>query len=72
MSVLLINTYICEFIVKWDPPANDGGAPITGYIIEKKEPGGKWVKAAEVKGNECKGRADGLEEGQSYEFRVKA
>lgn len=51
---------------------NDGGSPITGYIIEKKEPGGKWVKAADVKGKDCSGTVDGLEPGQTYEFRVKA
>ena len=59
--------------LKWNPPDNDGGSPITGYIIEKKEKGSpKWVKAAEVKGPNCKGRADNLEEGQQYEFRVRA
>ena len=56
----------------WDAPTSDGGSPITGYIIEKKEPGGKWMKAAEVKGKECAGKVEGLDEGQSYEFRVKA
>lgn len=30
---------------KWEAPENDGGAPITGYIIERREPRiNKWVK----------------------------
>lgn len=35
--------------LKWAKPVNDGGSPITGYVIEKREKGtGKWIKAAEV------------------------
>lgn len=35
--------------LKWDKPISDGGAPITGYVIEKREVGSnKWVKACEV------------------------
>ncbi|KAG8335958.1 myosin light chain kinase activity protein [Homalodisca vitripennis] len=59
--------------LKWQPPSKDGGSPITGYIIEKREKGNpKWTKAAELHSPECKGRADNLEEGVEYEFRVRA
>lgn len=59
--------------LRWTPPVKDGGSPITGYIIEKKEKGtNRWVKAGETGPNECKGTAGNLDEGQEYEFRVKA
>lgn len=32
----------------WQPPENDGGAPVEKYIIEKKDKFGDWVVAAEV------------------------
>lgn len=59
--------------LKWAPPSKYGGALITGYVIEKREMGNpKWTKAAETHGPECKGRAEYLEEGVEYEFRVRA
>lgn len=36
----------------WKPPLNDGGSPITDYIIQKKEKGNPyWMNALEVPAN---------------------
>lgn len=59
--------------LKWRAPEDDGGAPITSYIIEKKDPNtGKWQKASETNTPECKARVNDLIEGKKYQFRVKA
>ena len=34
-----------EITIQWDPPAKDGGAPILGYNVERKDPRtGRWNK----------------------------
>lgn len=59
--------------IKWQKPESDGGAPITGYIIEYKDKFGKdWQKGAEVPADKTEGTVPGLKEGSQYEFRVKA
>ncbi|GBN20312.1 Twitchin, partial [Araneus ventricosus] len=58
--------------LKWTPPASDGGSPITGYIVEKKDKWGDWEKALEVPADETKATVPNLIQGQPYEFRVKA
>uniref|UniRef100_A0A1I7S352 non-specific serine/threonine protein kinase n=1 Tax=Bursaphelenchus xylophilus TaxID=6326 RepID=A0A1I7S352_BURXY len=58
--------------LEWDPPANDGGAPIENYIIEKKGKHDRdWKECAKV-GPETKGTVHGLKEGEEYQFRVRA
>lgn len=59
--------------LKWTRPENDGGAPITGYIIEFKEKFGKdWEKGKEITGDITQATIDGLKEGTQYEFRIRA
>ena len=58
--------------LSWTPPAKDGGAPITDYIVEKcDESLGFWEPVpGVVKGNSMP--VKGLEKGKKYKFRVKA
>lgn len=55
--------------LKWSPPREDGGAPITGYIVEKKDKFGNWEKAVEVPADKTTATVPDLIEGQTYEFR---
>ena len=57
----------------WKPPSNNGGNPISSYIVEKREAGSsKWYPAtrAPVKDTSCS--VPKLSEGTEYEFRVTA
>lgn len=58
--------------LEWKPPISDGGAPISEYIIEKKDKSGNWTPCATVPGNQTKGTAPNLISGETYQFRVIA
>lgn len=59
--------------LKWEKPDSDGGAPITGYVLEFKEKFGKeWQANKEVPADQLTGTVDGLKEGSQYEFRIRA
>ncbi|KHJ76844.1 immunoglobulin I-set domain protein, partial [Oesophagostomum dentatum] len=56
--------------LRWNPPEDDGGSPITNYIVEKQEDGGRWVPCGETADTNLK--VGKLNEGHEYKFRVKA
>ncbi|KAJ8886792.1 hypothetical protein PR048_013004 [Dryococelus australis] len=59
--------------LKWSKPLSDGGAPITGYVIEFKEKFGKdWVTGKVLEGDITAATIEGLKEGTQYEFRIRA
>lgn len=59
--------------LRWTPPVSDGGSPITKYVLEKRTHGTiKWIRCAEVIGNKCEAKVTELNEGEVYEFKVRA
>ena len=59
--------------IAWEPPESDGGSPLTGYIIEKRDAlRSSWIKVATVDTNVTSHKIENLFEGASYLFRVFA
>ncbi|KAL8565325.1 hypothetical protein ACOMHN_029021 [Nucella lapillus] len=59
--------------VEFEPPKEENGAPVQGYLIEYREKGDQnWKKGVETTSPDNKGTVEGLTEGKEYEFRVMA
>uniref|UniRef100_A0A4W5NHS1 Fibronectin type-III domain-containing protein n=1 Tax=Hucho hucho TaxID=62062 RepID=A0A4W5NHS1_9TELE len=57
----------------WSKPENDGGAKVTGYIVERRElPDGCWLKCNFTNLQETCFDIEGLTEDIQYDFRVIA
>lgn len=59
--------------LEWKPPENDGGKPITAYVIEYRGVWRtSWTKLAEVSSTTFKYTATGLTIGKEYQFQIFA
>uniref|UniRef100_A0A8C7YK98 Titin n=1 Tax=Oryzias sinensis TaxID=183150 RepID=A0A8C7YK98_9TELE len=62
-----------NMVVEWKPPSNNGGSPILGYHLERKEKNSLlWSKMNKLLIPEPRFKTTDLEEGIEYEFRVYA
>nr|XP_040019184.1 titin-like [Gasterosteus aculeatus aculeatus] len=62
-----------NMVVEWEPPAKDGGSPVIGYHLERKEKNSiLWTKLNKLVIPDGRFKTSGLEEGIEYEFRVFA
>lgn len=62
-----------NMLVEWESPPSDGGNPITGYHIERKEKNSiLWTKLNKFVIPDNRFKTSGLEESIEYEFRVFA
>ena len=61
-----------EVTLSWNAPKDNGGEPVTNYVVEKRKKGsGKWGKVTgTAKEPTCQVR--NLEPGTEYEFRIMA
>lgn len=58
---------------RWNKPTNDGGSPITGYLVEHRRTGSPhWVRATPLLVPIPELTIGGLEPGWRYQFRVAA
>ncbi len=62
-----------QMTVSWTAPESDGGSPILGYYLERKEtPGKRWTRFNKQLVKETNLVVTGLVEKTKYQFRVFA
>ena len=61
-------------VVTYQPPQRDGGAPVTGYILERRTPGpdNEWIRVNDTPVTDLHYTIDNLTPDTEYEFRVAA
>lgn len=59
--------------VTWEPPESDGGSPVTGYLVERRNGrSAKWLKVGKDTVTECQMKLTDLMEKSEYSVRVSA
>lgn len=69
----IVDTTDHSLTVEWEPPADNGGADIFGYHVDKVMAGTKdWSRATERPWKTCTFTVFGVREGAKYIIRVVA
>ena len=62
-----------KMTVSWSPPKSDGGSPIIGYTVDRKDvTSSRWITVNTDLVSETSHTVTGLNERSEYQFRVTA
>ena len=69
----VVDTDSGKVTLAWKPPSNDGGSPVTGYILQAAPAGSKdFTNVGKVDGNILQYEVKGLKDGKEYIFKLRA
>lgn len=73
-SAKCLEVFATSIKMSWEAPLKDGGAPISNYIVDKRETSrANWAQiSAKIKGNVFEINVEKLIEGHEYQFRIRA
>ncbi|TRY89362.1 hypothetical protein DNTS_015301 [Danionella cerebrum] len=68
-----VNDSTSALELKWNPPKDDGGSPVTNYLIEQQQVGqGTWNKVGDILANNLNFRDRTVTLGKRYIYRIYA
>uniref|UniRef100_A0A8D0AFD5 Immunoglobulin like and fibronectin type III domain containing 1, tandem duplicate 2 n=1 Tax=Sander lucioperca TaxID=283035 RepID=A0A8D0AFD5_SANLU len=69
----IIESAVTSVEFKWKPPKDDGGCPVTNYIIDRQQVGrNKWSNLGEIPGNNPSYKDSDVNPGRRYCYRIRA
>ncbi|XP_030634073.1 immunoglobulin-like and fibronectin type III domain-containing protein 1 [Chanos chanos] len=70
--VEIIESSLSAIEFKWRPPKDDGGCPVTNYLLERQQLGrNTWTKIGEIPENPTYRDTD-IDRGRKYSYRIRA
>ncbi|XP_017334719.1 immunoglobulin-like and fibronectin type III domain-containing protein 1 isoform X1 [Ictalurus punctatus] len=68
----LVESSLSAIEFKWRPPKDDGGCPVTNYILERQQVGrNTWTKIGDIPGQPAY-RDTAIDRGRKYCYRIRA
>ena len=73
-NVSVSDIFSTSCVLQWNEPEDDGGTPLTHYIIERMDVNqkDKWTEIGEVIADTTTYKSEDLQENKRYKFRIRA
>ncbi|XP_057702567.1 immunoglobulin-like and fibronectin type III domain-containing protein 1 [Corythoichthys intestinalis] len=68
-----VETTSSVIAIEWKPPKDDGGSPVTNYVLERQQTGQSlWTQLGRVSGDKTSFRDRNVTHGKKYSYRIYA